>query len=74
MAEAYISDAVHSPRGHRQRGKSALLTIPYEPLFATMFAQLSGRDRLDAVLHGGGIGRIAALDASYDVRAMIERV
>jgi acetyl-CoA C-acetyltransferase len=83
MAEAYIIDAVRTPRGVGKMGKGALSTMHPEHLAATVFTALKERNDLDTAdvddiiwgtsatmgLQGGAIGRMAALDAGYDVRA-----
>ena len=83
MAEAYIIDAVRTPRGLGKMGKGALSTMHPEHLAATVFTALKERNDLNTAdvddiiwgtsgtmgLQGGAIGRMAALDAGYDVRA-----
>lgn len=83
MAEAYIIDAVRTPRSIGKMGKGALSTMHPEHLSATVMAALRDRNNLDtgdvddviwgvsgAVgLQGGDIGRNAALDAGFDVKA-----
>ena len=83
MAEAYIIDAVRTPRGLGKMGKGALSTMHPEHLAATIFTALKERNDLDTAdvddiiwgtsatmgLQGGATGRMAALDAGYDVRA-----
>ncbi len=83
MAEAYIIDAVRTPRGIGKPGKGALTRLHPQHLAATVLKAL--RDRNDLVtadvddviwgtsaqkgLQGGDLGRMAALDAGYDIRA-----
>lgn len=83
MADAYIIDAVRTPRGLGKMGKGALSTMHPEHLAATVFTALKERNDLDTAdvddiiwgtsatmgLQGGAIGRMAAMDAGYDVRA-----
>ena len=83
MAEAYIIDAVRTPRSIGKMGKGALSTMHPEHLSATVLAALKERNNLNTAevddviwgvsgaigLQGGDIGRNAALDAGYDVRA-----
>ena len=83
MAEAYIIDAVRTPRGIGKMGKGALSSMHPEHLSATVLAALRDRNNLNTAdvddviwgvtgaigLQAGDIGRNAALDAGYDVRA-----
>ncbi len=83
MAEAYIIDAVRTPRGIGKMGKGALSMMHPEHLAATVLAALVERNGFDTAdvddviwgvsgaigLQSGDIGRMAALDAGYDVRA-----
>jgi len=83
VAEAYIIDAVRTPRGIGKMGKGALSQMHPEHLSATVLAALKERNNLETAdvddviwgvsaalgLQGGDIGRMAALDAGYDVRA-----
>lgn len=83
MAEAYIIDAVRTPRSIGKMGKGALSTMHPEHLSATVLAALKERNNLntadvDDVIWGvsaamglaaGDIGRNAALDAGYDIKA-----
>jgi len=83
MADAYIIDAVRTPRGVGKVGKGALAAMHPQHLAATVLAALKARNHLktedvdDIIwgtsaqigLQGGDIGRMAALDAGYDVRA-----
>jgi acetyl-CoA C-acetyltransferase len=83
MSEALIIDAVRTPRGIGKMGKGALSKMHPEHLAATVLAALRERNNLDTAdvddviwgvsgqigLQAGDIGRMAALDAGYDVRA-----
>ncbi|MEZ5744128.1 MAG: acetyl-CoA C-acetyltransferase [Sphingomonadaceae bacterium] len=83
MADAYIIDAVRTPRGIGKMGKGALSQMHPEHLSAAVLAAIAERNNLkteevdDVIwgvsgalgLQGGDIGRNAALDAGYDVKA-----
>lgn len=83
MADAYIIDAVRTPRGIGRMGKGALSHMHPEHLSATVLAALKERNSLDTEdvddviwgvsgaigLQSGDIGRNAALDAGYDIKA-----
>ncbi|MEG3143679.1 acetyl-CoA C-acetyltransferase [Sphingomonas sp. RT2P30] len=83
MADAYIIDAVRTPRGVGKAGKGALAAMHPQHLAATVLAALKERNHLktedvdDIIwgtsaqigLQGGDMGRMAALDAGYDIRA-----
>jgi acetyl-CoA C-acetyltransferase len=83
VADAYIIDAVRTPRGIGKMGKGALSQMHPEHLSATVLAALRDRNNLNTAevddviwgvsgaigLQGGDIGRNAALDAGYDVKA-----
>ncbi|MFC0206352.1 acetyl-CoA C-acetyltransferase [Novosphingobium soli] len=83
MTEAYIIDAVRTPRGIGKMGKGALSQMHPEHLSATVLAAIKERNDLDTAdvddviwgvsaalgLQAGDIGRMAALDAGYDVKA-----
>jgi len=83
MGEAYIIDAVRTPRGIGRMGKGALSHMHPEHLAATVLAAIRDRNQFDTAdvddviwgtsgaigLQAGDIGRMAALDAGYDVRA-----
>ncbi len=83
MPEAYIIDAVRTPRGIGKPGKGALSHLHPQHLAATVLAALKDRNDLkteevnDIIWststqkgkQGGDLGRMAALDAGYDVRA-----
>ncbi|MCT2400797.1 acetyl-CoA C-acetyltransferase [Novosphingobium mangrovi (ex Huang et al. 2023)] len=83
MTEAYIIDAVRTPRGIGKMGKGALSKMHPEHLSASVLAALKERNDFDTAevddviwgvsaalgLQAGDIGRMAALDAGYDVKA-----
>ena len=83
MAEAYIIDAVRTPRGVGKMGKGALSTMHPQHIAATVLKALKDRNNLDTAevddiiwgtsaqmgLQGGDMGRMAALDAGFDIRA-----
>jgi acetyl-CoA C-acetyltransferase len=81
MAEAYIVDAVRTPRGIGKKGKGALADMLPQHLAATVMKALKDRNQLtensvDDVIwgcsaqygaQGGDMGRMAALDAGLGV-------
>lgn len=83
MPEAYIIDAVRTPRGIGKQGKGALADMHPQHLAATVLKALKERndlktDEVDDIIwststqrgkQGGDMGRMAALDAGYDVKA-----
>ncbi len=83
MADAYIIDAVRTPRGIGKQGKGALAHMHPQHLAATVLKALKERNDLDTAevddiiwststqrgKQGGDLGRMAALDAGYDVKA-----
>lgn len=83
MTEAYIIDAVRTPRGLGKMGKGALSQMHPEHLAATVLAAIKDRNAIDTAdvddviwgvsgqigLQAGDVGRMAALDAGYDVKA-----
>ena len=83
MSEAYIIDAVRTPRGIGKVGKGALAHMHPQHLAATVLKALAERNALntadvDDVIwstsaqkgkQGGDMGRMAALDAGYDICA-----
>ena len=83
MADAYIIDAVRTYRGIGKMGKGALSEMHPEHLSATVLAALRDRNNLNTAevddviwgvsgaigLQSGDIGRNAALDAGYDIKA-----
>ncbi|MGI9376540.1 MAG: acetyl-CoA C-acetyltransferase [Tsuneonella suprasediminis] len=80
MAEAYIIDAVRTPRGVGKVGKGALAHMHPQHVAATVLKAIAERNDLDTrdvddVIwststqkgkQGGDLGRMAALDAGYD--------
>lgn len=80
MAEAYIIDAVRTPRGTGKVGKGALAHMHPQHLAATVLKAIAERNHLntadiDDVIwststqkgkQGGDMARMAALDAGYD--------
>jgi len=82
MSEAYIIDAVRTPRGSGKPGKGALVHLHPQHLAATVLKALKERNGIDTAdvddviwgtsaqkgLQGGDMGRMAALDAGFDVR------
>ena len=83
MADAFIIDACRTPRGIGKPGKGALAHLHPQHLGATVLAALRDRNDLDTsdvddIVWGtssqvseqsGDLGRMAALDAGYDVKA-----
>jgi len=83
MAEAYIIDAVRTPRGIGKPGKGALAHLHPHHLGATVLKALKERngiktEEVDDIIWSssirkgtqtGNVGRLSALDAGYDVRA-----
>ena len=83
MADAFIIDACRTPRGIGKQGKGALAHLHPQHLGATVLAALRDRNGLDTadvddIVWGtssqvseqsGDLGRMAALDAGYDVKA-----
>ena len=83
MPDAYIIDAVRTPRGIGKAGKGALAHLHPQHLAATVLRAIADRNALDTAevddiiwststqkgKQGGDLGRMAALDAGYDVRA-----
>jgi acetyl-CoA C-acetyltransferase len=83
MAEAFIVDAVRTPRGIGKPGKGALSKMHPQHLAAVVLKALKERNGIDTAevddviwgtsaqkgKQGGDMGRMAALDAGYDVRA-----
>ena len=81
MAEAYIIDAVRTPRGIGKQGKGALAAQHPQHLAATVLKAIRDRNDLDTKtvddviwsvstqdgLQAGDLGRMAALDAGYDM-------
>lgn len=83
MSEAYIIDAVRTPRAIGKVGKGALAHLHPQHLAATVLKGLQTRNALNTAdiddiiwstsaqmgIQGGDMGRMAALDAGFDVRA-----
>src|SRR5580700_8293096 len=83
MAEAYIIDAVRTPRGIGKVGKGALAGLHPQHLAATVLKALQTRNdintaEVDDVIwgtsaqkgkQGGDMARMAALDAGFDITA-----
>ena len=83
MKEAYIIDAVRTPRSIGKIGKGALAHLHPQHLAATVLKAIAERNHLDTSevddiiwststqrgKQGGDLGRMAALDAGYDVKA-----
>ena len=83
MPEAYIIDAVRTPRGVGKPGKGALSHLHPQHLAATVLKALKDRNNLNTAevddiiwststqkgKQGGDLGRMAALDAGYDIKA-----
>jgi acetyl-CoA C-acetyltransferase len=83
MPEAYIIDAVRTPRGIGKPGKGALSHLHPQHLAATVLKALAERNGLktaevDDIIwstssqkgkQGGDLGRMAALAAGYDLKA-----
>lgn len=83
MTDAYIIDAVRTPRGGGKPGKGALSHMHPQHLAATVLKAIAERNHLDTAdvddiiwstssqrgKQGGDLGRMAALDAGYDVKA-----
>jgi acetyl-CoA C-acetyltransferase len=83
MADAYIIDAVRTPRGVGKPGKGALSHLHPQHLAATVLKAIKERNNLDTKTvddviwstssqygkQGGDMGRMAALAAGYDITA-----
>ncbi|MCY1671424.1 acetyl-CoA C-acetyltransferase [Novosphingobium sp. SL115] len=83
MPEAYIIDAVRTPRGVGKPGKGALSHLHPQHLAATVLKALKDRNNLDTATvddiiwstssqvgkQGGDLGRMSALAAGYDISA-----
>lgn len=83
MSEAWIIDAVRTPRGIGKVGKGALADLHPQHLGATVLKALKERNNIktnevDDIIwgtssqrgkQGGDLGRMSALDAGYDVRS-----
>src|SRR5579863_7551311 len=82
MPDAYIIDAVRTPRGIGKVGKGALAGLHPQYLAATVLRALQRRNDLNTAdvddiiwgtsaqkgKQGGDMGRMAALDAGFDIR------
>ncbi len=83
MSDAFIIDACRTPRGIGKQGKGALAHLHPQHLASTVLAALVQRNGFDTAdvddvvwgtsaqvgEQGGDLGRMAALDAGYDVTA-----
>ncbi|MBU6395978.1 MAG: acetyl-CoA C-acetyltransferase [Sphingomonadales bacterium] len=83
MAEAYIIDAVRTPRGIGKPGKGALSHLHPQHLAATVMKAIAERNNLDTGTvddiiwstssqvdkQGGDLGRMAALAAGFNISA-----
>jgi acetyl-CoA C-acetyltransferase len=83
MADAFIIDAVRTPRGIGKPGKGALSHLHPQHLAATVLKALKERNNINTAevedviwststqkgKQGGDLGRMAALDAGYDIKA-----
>lgn len=83
MPEAYIVDTCRTPRGIGKQGKGALAHLHPQHLAATVLSAIRDRNNLDTSkvediiwgtssqrgAQGADIGRMAALDAGYDIKA-----
>ncbi len=83
MADALIIDAVRTPRGIGKVGKGALADIHPQQLAASVLKAIAERNHLDTAdvddiiwgtssqrgKQGADLGRMAALDAGYDIKA-----
>ena len=81
MADAYIIDAVRTPRGVGKPGKGALSHLHPQHLAATVLKAIKERNNLDTASvddiiwstssqvgkQGGDLGRMAALAAGFDI-------
>jgi acetyl-CoA C-acetyltransferase len=83
MPDAWIIDACRTPRGVGKLGKGALAHMHPQHLAATVLRAIAERNAIDTAdvddviwststqkgTQGGDLGRMAALDAGYDIRA-----
>lgn len=83
MADAYIIDTVRTPRGIGKVGKGALADMHPQHLAAAVLKAIAERNHLNTAevddiiwststqkgRQGGDLGRMAALDAGYDLKA-----
>jgi len=82
VSEAFIIDAVRTPRGLGKPGKGALAHLHPQHLAATVLKAIQERNGLNTAdvddviwgtsaqkgMQGGDMGRMAALDAGFDIR------
>ena len=82
MSDAFIVDAVRTPRGIGKPGKGALAHLHPQHLAATVLRALQERNGFNSAdvddviwgtsaqkgMQGGDMGRMAALDAGFDIR------
>ncbi len=83
MSDAYIIDAVRTPRGIGKPGKGALSHLHPQNLASTVLKAIKERNKLDTATvddiiwststqegkQGGDLGRMSALAAGYDIKA-----
>jgi len=83
MTQAYIIDACRTPRGIGKVGKGALAAMHPQHLASTVLKALAERNQINTAevddviwgtstqvgMQGADMGRMAALDAGYDVKA-----
>ena len=83
MSEAWIIDACRTPRGVGKPGKGALSHLHPQRVGATVLAAIADRNDLDtetvddviwgtsnqSLTQAGDLGRMAALDAGYSIKA-----
>lgn len=83
MTEAYIIDACRTPRGIGKVGKGALANMHPQHLASTVLKALAERNNINTSevddviwgtstqvgMQGADMGRMAALDAGYDIKA-----
>ncbi len=83
MSDAYIIDAVRTPRGIGKPGKGALSHLHPQNLASTVLKAIKDRNHLDTATvddiiwststqegkQGGDLGRMSALAAGYDIKA-----
>ena len=83
MADAFIIDAVRTPRGIGKQGRGALAHLHPQHLAATVLKAVAQRNEIDTRevedviwgtssqrgAQGADLGRMAALDAGYDTKA-----
>jgi acetyl-CoA C-acetyltransferase len=83
VSEAWIIDAVRTPRGVGKIGKGALAEIHPQQVGSTVLRAIAQRNKIDTAqvddviwgtssqvgLQGRDLGRMSALDAGYDIRS-----